>query len=141
MFFVMQNISPFASFVLFREQNVVFLKSEFSSFSQSICYELIISWPILLKFLLQPPLVFSSAHQEWCCPRNNFSASKKFFSLNTPNFGKIVVIPFLKVFGMNLAVFMPQTFRKKSGTLLLNHKTNSSFHSLKDEAYQSSIYD
>ena len=104
-----------------------FLKSEFSSFSQSICYKSIIFWPILLKFLLQPPLVFSSAHQEWCCPWNDFSPSKKNFSLNTPNFCKIVVIPFLKVFGINMAVFMPQTFRKKSGTLLSNHKTNSGF--------------
>ena len=67
-------------------------------------------------------------------PLKWFFTLKKKFSLNTPNFGKIVVIPFLKVFGMNLAVFMPQTFRKKSGTLLSNHKTNSSFHSFKDEA-------
>ena len=141
MIFVMQNISSFALFAIFREQNVFFQNQELVLFLQTICHKSIIFRPILLKFLLQPPSVFSSTYQERCCPRNNFSPSKKIFSQHTPNFWKIIVLPFLKVFGIKMADFMPQTFRKKSGTLPSNYKTNSGFHLLNDHANLSSIFD
>ena len=73
--------------------------------------------------------------------RNDFSPTNKFFSLHTQNFCKIVVMPFLRFFGINMIVFMPQTFGKKSGALLSDHKTNSGFHSLKEQALLSSIHD